>query len=60
MDKSDSGSIVPGTTDIGNQWDDTVTTIALPLLFTCMTRVSPASICRPTGNAQFTTTDTTQ
>ena len=52
------GSIVPGTTDIGNHGDDTVTTIALPF---------PYNLVRPdlhdvnlssNGNAQFLTTDT--
>ena len=43
------GSIVPGTTDIGNHGDDTVTTIACHSLTPCTTRASPRSICRPTA-----------
>ena len=43
------GSIVPGTTDIGNHGDDTVTTIALPFSYNCTAPLSPASICRPTA-----------
>jgi hypothetical protein len=53
------GSIVPGTTDIGNHGDDTVTTIALPFPYnlygTTFTSVNLSS----NGNAQFMTTDTT-
>ncbi len=52
------GSIVPGTTDIGNHGDDTVTTIALPFPYnlygTTFTSVNLSS----NGNAQFLTTDT--
>src|SRR4051794_9010046 len=52
------GSIVPGTTDIGNHGDDTVTTIALPFTYslygTNFTSVNLSS----NGNAQFMTTDT--
>ena len=52
------GSIVPGTTDIGNHGDDTVTTIALPFPYalygTTFTSVNLSS----NGNAQFMTTDT--
>ena len=41
---------MPGTTDIGNHGDDTVTTIALPFpVHACTTRPSPASICPPTA-----------
>ena len=47
------GSIVPGTTDIGNHGDDTVTTIALPFPYalygTTFTTVNLSS----NGNAQF-------
>jgi hypothetical protein len=53
------GGIVPGTTDIGNHGDDTVTTIALPFPYvlygTNFTSVNLSS----NGNAQFMTTDTT-
>jgi hypothetical protein len=52
------GSIVPGTTDIGNHGDDVVTTIALPFPYCvygqCYTSVNLSS----NGNAQFTTTAT--
>ena len=43
------GSIVPGTTDIGNHADDQVTTIALPFCYTLFVRSSRRSICRPTA-----------
>src|SRR6266853_3518047 len=36
-----SGSIVPGTTDIGNHGDDTVTTIALPFSYTLFDQSFP-------------------
>ena len=58
-DNQIGGSIVPGTTDIGNHGDDTVTTIALPFPSPCTTRASPAINLSSNGNAQFTTTDTT-
>ncbi|HEY2800554.1 MAG TPA: dockerin type I domain-containing protein [Chthoniobacterales bacterium] len=52
------GSIVPGTTDIGNHIDDGVTTITLPfgynLYGTNYTTINLSS----NGNAQFTTSDT--
>ena len=51
------GSIVPGTTDIGNHGDDTVTTIALPFPV-CLYDQSFTSInLSSNGNGQFTTTD---
>ena len=53
------GSIVPGTTDIGNHGDDTVTTIALPFPFTLYDQSFTSVNLSSNGNAQFTTTDTT-
>jgi len=54
-----SGSIVPGTTDIGNHGDDTVTTIALPFSYTLYDQTFTSINLSSNGNAQFTTTDTT-
>src|SRR5207244_10921391 len=51
------GSIVPGTTDIGNHGDDTVTTIALPFPFTLYDQSFTSINLSSNGNAQFTTTD---
>jgi N-acetylneuraminic acid mutarotase len=51
------GSIVPGTTDIGD--DDTVVTIALPFSYTLYDQTFTSINLSPNGNAQFTTTDTT-
>ena len=53
------GSIVPGTTDIGNHGDDTVTTIALPFSYTLYDQTFTAINLSSNGNAQFTTTDAT-
>src|SRR4029453_19188546 len=53
------GSIVPGTTDIGNHGDDTVTTIALPFSYTLYDQSFTSVNLSSNGNAQFTTTDTT-
>ena len=52
------GSIVPGTTDIGNHGDDTVTTIALPFPFTLYDQSFTSINLSSNGNAQFVTTDT--
>src|SRR6187397_1626677 len=52
------GSIVPGTTDIGNHGDDTVTTIALPFAYTLYDQTFTNINLSSNGNAQFTTTDT--
>ena len=52
------GSIVPGTTDIGNHGDDTVTTIALPFHYTLYDQSFTSINLSSNGNAQFTTTDT--
>src|SRR3954465_9448127 len=52
------GAIVPGTTDIGNHGDDTVTTIALPFPFTLYDQSFTSINLSSNGNAQFTTTDT--
>jgi hypothetical protein len=52
-----SGSIVPGTTDIGNHGDDQVTTVALPFPFTLYGQSFTSVNLSSNGNAQFTTTD---
>jgi hypothetical protein len=51
------GSIVPGTTDIGNHCDDCFTTIALPFTFTLYDTPYTSINLSSNGNAQFTTTD---
>ena len=53
------GSIVPGTTDIGNHGDDTVVTIALPFSYTLYDQTFTSINLSSNGNAQFVTTDTT-
>ena len=53
-----AGSIVPGTTDIGNHGDDTVTTISLPFPFTLYDQTFTSINLSSNGNAQFITTDT--
>ena len=52
------GSIVPGTTDIGNHGDDEVTTVALPFSYSLYDQTFNAVNLSSNGNAQFTTTDT--
>ena len=52
------GSIVPGTTDIGNHGDDTVTTIALPFAYTLYDQSFTSINLSSNGNAQFTTSAT--
>ena len=52
-----TGTIVPGTTDIGNHGDDTVTTIALPFPFTLYDQTFTSVNLSSNGNAQFMTTD---
>src|SRR6476661_4226764 len=52
------GAIVPGTTDIGNHGDDTVTTIALPFSYTLYDQTFANINLSSNGNAQFLTTDT--
>ena len=52
------GSIVPGTTDIGNHGDDTVVTIALPFPYTLYDQTFTSINLSSNGNAQFVTTDT--
>ena len=47
------GSIVPGTTDIGNHGDDTVTTIALPFSYTLYDQTFTSINLSSNGNAQF-------
>jgi len=51
------GSIVPGTTDIGNHGDDTVTTVVLPFPFCLYDLTFTGVNLSSNGNAQFTTTD---
>src|SRR4030095_7868327 len=53
------GAIVPGTTDIGNHGDDTVTTIALPFSYTVYDQTFTSINLSSNGNAQLTTTDAT-
>jgi hypothetical protein len=53
------GSIVPGTTDIGNHGDDTVVTIGLPFPYTLYDQTFTNINLSSNGNAQFTTTDAT-
>ena len=50
---------MPGTTDIGNHGDDTVTTVALPFPFTLYDQSFTSVNLSSNGNAQFTTTDAT-
>ena len=50
---------MPGTTDIGNHGDDTVTTIALPFPYTLYDQSFTSINLSSNGNAQFVTTDTT-
>jgi len=52
------GSIVPGTTDIGNHGDNQVTTVALPFSYTLYDQTFNAVNLSSNGNAQFTTLDT--
>ena len=50
---------MPGTMDIGNHGDDTVTTIALPFPYMPLWQIlTRASICRPTAMPSSLTTDT--
>ena len=49
---------MPGTTDIGNHGDDTVTTISLPFSYTLYDQIFTSINLSSNGNAQFTTTDT--
>ena len=51
------GSIVPGTTDIGNHGDDEVTTIALPFPYTLYDQTFNSINLSSNGDAQFTTMD---
>ena len=52
------GSIVPGTMDIGNHGDDTVTTIALPFPYSFYDQTFTSVNLSSNGNAQFMTNDT--
>src|SRR6478736_2432300 len=54
-----TATIVPGTTDIGNHGDDTVTTVALPFPYTLYDQTFTSINLSSNGNAQFTTTDAT-
>lgn len=51
------GSIVPGTTDVGNHCDDCVSTIALPFSYSLYDQTYNAMTLSSNGNAQFTTLD---
>ena len=51
------GSIVPGTTDIGNHTDDGVTTISLPFSYTLYDTSYSSITVSSNGTAQFVTTD---
>src|SRR5262249_54455620 len=53
-----SGTIVPGTTDIGNHGDDQMTTIVLPFPFTLYDQTFTSVNLSSNGNAQFVTNDT--
>jgi hypothetical protein len=53
------GSIVPGTTDVGNHGDDTVTNVVLPFSYSLYNQAFTSVNLSSNGNAQFTTTDTT-
>jgi hypothetical protein len=55
---STGASIVPGTTDIGNHGDDTVTTIVLPFPVTFYGQTYTSAGASSNGNLQFTTTNT--
>ena len=46
---------MPGTTDIGNHGDDTVTTVALPFPFTLYDQSFTSINLSSNGNAQFVT-----
>jgi hypothetical protein len=52
------GSIVPGTTDIGNHGDDVVTTIAIPFSYALYGQSFTNITLSSNGNAQFTTMGT--
>src|SRR5438552_1658638 len=51
------GSIVPGTTDIGNHCDDCITTIALPFSYMLYDLTFTSVNLSSNGNAQFMTID---
>jgi len=51
------GSIVPGSTDIGNHTDDGTTFISLPFSYTLYDQTFNGVNVSSNGNAQFTTTD---
>ena len=51
------GSIVSGTTDVGNHCDDCVTTIALPFAYTLYDQTYNSITVSSNGNAQLTTLD---
>ena len=52
-----AGTIVPGTTDIGNHADDQITAIALPFPYTLYDQTFTSVNLSTNGNAQFTTAD---
>ena len=51
------GSIVPGTTDIGNHTDDGTTFVSLPFSYSVYDQTFNGVNVSSNGNAQFTTTD---
>jgi Fibronectin type III domain len=51
------GSIVPGTSDVGNHGDDLTTTIALPFSYSAYDQTFNSITLSSNGNAQFTTLD---
>jgi hypothetical protein len=51
------GSIVPGTTDIGNHGDDVVTAVTIPFPFSLYDQTYTTVNVSSNGNAQFTTND---
>src|SRR5262249_36417262 len=54
-----AGTVVPGTTDIGNHCDDWFTAIALPFPYTLYDQSFTSVNLSSNGDAQFTTTDAT-
>jgi PKD repeat protein/subtilisin family serine protease len=53
-----SGAIIPGTTDIGNHGDDTVTSISLPFGFTFYSQTFSNATLSSNGNLQFLSSST--
>src|SRR5262249_31310730 len=53
------GSVVAGTTDVGNHGDDTGTNVVLPFSYSLYNQAFTSINLSSNGNAQFTPTDTT-